>query len=99
MVLAEHGIEGVDRIRFVSLLSLGGILHPFTWTVGRKKEPLPAVIFSWFVVQVQSPLAGFLQTGRPFCFQLHLHVHLVLFHPCEIILSNLVGHDTTMPQA
>ena len=30
----------------------GGILHPFTWTVGKRKEPLPAVLFSWLVVQV-----------------------------------------------
>ena len=32
--------------------SPGGILHPFTWTVGKNKEPLPAVLFSWFIVQV-----------------------------------------------
>ena len=31
----------------------GGILHPFTWTLGKtKKEPIVSVLFSWFLVQV-----------------------------------------------
>ena len=30
-----------------------GILHPFTWTVGKKKkEPVVAVLLSWLCVQV-----------------------------------------------
>lgn len=31
----------------------GGVLHPFTWAFGRNKEPIPAVLFSWALVQVQ----------------------------------------------
>lgn len=35
---------------FDFLTLLGGILHPFTWTL--KKEPIIAVLFSWLLVQV-----------------------------------------------
>lgn len=37
---------------FLCTCYIGGVLHPFTWTVGGKKEPLPAVLFSWVIVQV-----------------------------------------------
>ncbi|KAL5477218.1 hypothetical protein EMCRGX_G023982 [Ephydatia muelleri] len=30
----------------------GNILHPFTWTVGKSKQPFMAVLFSWFIVQM-----------------------------------------------
>ena len=38
----------------MSIYYSGGILHPFTWTVGKRKEPLAAVLFSWVVVQVST---------------------------------------------
>ncbi|KAL5477211.1 hypothetical protein EMCRGX_G023970 [Ephydatia muelleri] len=30
----------------------GNILRPFTWTVGKSKQPFMAVLFSWFIVQL-----------------------------------------------
>ena len=36
---------------YVLYLSTEGVLHVFTKTVGKKQEPLFAVVFSWFFVQ------------------------------------------------
>ena len=33
---------------------VGGLLHPFTWAIGKNENPIPAVFLSWFLVQVCS---------------------------------------------
>ena len=35
-------------------LALGGVLHPFTWTLGKSQNPIPAVFLSWGIVQVKN---------------------------------------------
>ena len=39
-------------IAYYCICHPGGVLHPFTWTVGKKREPLAAVLISWLFVQV-----------------------------------------------
>lgn len=46
LIGASRVLQALAKDRLFS-----GILHPFTWTVGKRKEPLPAVLFSWLVVQ------------------------------------------------
>ena len=53
----EGGREGEirqDEVKHLVFLFhfAGNILHPFTWTVGKSKQPFMAVLFSWFIVQV-----------------------------------------------
>jgi potassium/chloride transporter 9 len=47
LIGASRVLQALAKDRLFS-----GILHPFTWTVGKNKEPLPAVLFSWFIVQM-----------------------------------------------
>lgn len=47
LIGASRVLQALAKDRLFS-----GVLHPFTWTVGKNQEPLPAVLFSWAVVQL-----------------------------------------------
>ena len=57
--LAKDRLFGESPVKYLlqincTFLSVEGILCVFTKTVGKKKEPLFAVIFSWLFVQVRA---------------------------------------------
>ena len=66
-----------NTVFFVLASYVGGVLHPFTWTVGGKKEPLPAVLFSWVIVQV-CMVALHVQKGN-------ILIHSALLAMCRIL--------------
>ena len=57
--LAKDRLFGKSSVQYLikiynCLLGTEGILFIFTKTVGKKKEPIFAVIFSWLFVQVRT---------------------------------------------
>ncbi|XP_019848754.1 PREDICTED: solute carrier family 12 member 9-like [Amphimedon queenslandica] len=50
---ALSNLIGASRVLYALAKDrlFSGILHPFTWTVGKKKEPIVSVLLCWFLVQ------------------------------------------------
>ncbi|XP_064392785.1 solute carrier family 12 member 9-like [Halichondria panicea] len=54
LIGASRVLQALAKDRLFS-----GILHPFTWTVGKSQNPIPAVLLSWFLVQITLFLGQF----------------------------------------
>lgn len=60
-------------IHYSNIVFTGGILHPFTFTLG--KEPIVAVLSSWLAVQVSPSLTYQLTHRHLFSTGCHFHPH------------------------
>jgi potassium/chloride transporter 9 len=76
LIGASRVLQALAKDRLFS-----GILHPFTWTVGKREEPLAAVLLSWVFVQATLFL-GQLNTIAPLVTMFFLVSYCVVNLAC-----------------